>query len=220
MNSGLELADVNVTTSITYTSDNFEYCGAGCVAQLLGTGNAILQGSNFDDDDTSWITLGSITRANRLEISVMLKYGRIIINGPARVKLVASESVSSLYTNISANIAPIVLTQPLADSVFIGDPKTLIVEASGSPIPTYQWYRNTGSGAVLIAGAINATYVTPTTTLSGGTANNGDIYTCTITNSVGSVTTVPVTLSVTLHPDYLYIGTSALYLDSTPLTLN
>ena len=220
MNSGLILADENVTSSITFTTEPFEYCGAGCVAQLLGTGNAILQGSNFEKEDTSWITLGSITRANRLEISVMLKYGRIIINGPAKVRLVASESVSSLYTNVSSNIAPIILTQPLADSVFIGDTKTLTVEASGSPIPTYQWYRNTGSGAVLIAGATSATYITPATALSGGTANNGDIYTCTITNSVGSVTTAPIMLSVILHPDYLYIGTSALYIDSAPLTLN
>jgi hypothetical protein len=65
---------------------------------------------------------------------------------------------------------------------------TYAVSATGSPL-NYQWYEN----GKQIAGATSDIYTTPTTAFS----DTGSTFTVSISNSLGSVTSAPATLTVT-----------------------
>ncbi|HKS72143.1 MAG TPA: immunoglobulin domain-containing protein [Terriglobales bacterium] len=83
---------------------------------------------------------------------------------------------------------PSIQTQPLDQSVTIGQTATFSVVASGSAPLTYLWTKN----AVAISGAANATYTTPATVAS----DDGSQFQVSIRNSAGSVGSVIAHLSV------------------------
>lgn len=95
--------------------------------------------------------------------------------------------------------APSITTQPSNQSVTAGAAATFTTAASGSPAPTFQWQRNPGGVDTWadIASATAASYTTPATTVSGGSANNGDTYRAVATNASGSATSTAATLTVT-----------------------
>jgi hypothetical protein len=90
------------------------------------------------------------------------------------------------------NSGPVVGTQPESRAVDESQITTFSVTAGGSAPLAYQWKR---AGAN-ISGANSATYTIPPATL----ADHGVAYTCTITNSAGSVTSIPATLLVVAAP--------------------
>jgi hypothetical protein len=87
-------------------------------------------------------------------------------------------------TSVSASIA----VQPYGVTVAAGQSAIFTVTAAGSPTLTYQWQRN-GSD---ISGATNPSYTLPST----ASADNGAVFTVTVGNSIGSVTSSPATLVV------------------------
>jgi hypothetical protein len=95
----------------------------------------------------------------------------------------------------SAGSAPTISAQPSGATVTAGATATFSVTASGGTTPyTYQWRRN----GIAISGATASAYTTPATTLSGGTANNGDVYSVVVTDAgAASVTSSGATLTVT-----------------------
>jgi hypothetical protein len=84
--------------------------------------------------------------------------------------------------------APLIITQPANQTVQAGQTATFTVTATGAAPFTYQWYK----GGVLIAGADSSTYTTPATT----SADSGSIFTVTVANALGTVTSNPATLTV------------------------
>lgn len=98
----------------------------------------------------------------------------------------------------SGAVAPAVVTHPSNQSVVAGAVATFVASFSGSPAPTLQWQRNAAGGGswVNISGATSASYSTPVTTVSGGSANSTDQYRCVGTNGSGSATTNAATLTV------------------------
>jgi hypothetical protein len=101
----------------------------------------------------------------------------------------ATGSVTSNTATLTVNgIAPTISTQPINQTVTVGQTTTFTVVASGNPAPTYQWQK----GTVNIAGATSASHTTPATTI----ADNGTIYHCVVTNPTGSVTSSAATLTV------------------------
>lgn len=98
----------------------------------------------------------------------------------------------------SSGSAPSITSNPSNQSVSAGATATFTAAASGSPTPTYQWQRNPGGAGSWadISGAVAASYTTPATTVSGGSANNGDTYRCVATNTNGTATTTAATLTV------------------------
>jgi Immunoglobulin I-set domain len=86
-----------------------------------------------------------------------------------------------------AAVAPTVI-QPPNQTVMVGQTATFSVTATGTGPLTYQWYKN----GVAIGGATSSTYTTPPTT----TGDTGAIFTVTVTNSMGSATSGPATLTV------------------------
>src|SRR5271156_5790999 len=81
---------------------------------------------------------------------------------------------------------PLIITQPGNQTVKVGQTATFSVTATGTGPLTYQWYVN----GVPISGATSSTYTTPPTTAG----QSGSVYTVTVSNSVGSVTSNGATL--------------------------
>jgi len=105
-----------------------------------------------------------------------------------------TNSIGSVTSNSAAlivNSAPAITTQPLAQIATAGATVTLNVVAAGTPLPTYQWSRN-GSG---IPGATSASYV-----LASAQPGDAGNYSVSVTNSVGTVTSTTVALTVNTAP--------------------
>src|SRR5580698_5039356 len=89
-------------------------------------------------------------------------------------------------------LAPLIISQPGNQTVTVGQTATFSVAATGTGPLTYQWYVN----GVAISGANSSTYTTPPTT----SGQSGSVYTVTVSNSVGSVTSSGATLTVQVIP--------------------
>jgi hypothetical protein len=99
----------------------------------------------------------------------------------------ATLTVSAGSTTVNPN-APLIITQPANQTVAVGQTATFSVTATGSATLTYQWFK----GGVAISGATSSTYTTPAT-VSG---DSGSLFTVTVSNSLGTVTSNPATLTV------------------------
>ncbi len=89
-------------------------------------------------------------------------------------------------------VMPSITTQPTSQAVIAGQTATFSVMASGAAPLTYQWNKN---GAA-ISGATSTTYTTTPTS----TSDSGLQFTVVVSNSVGSVTSNPATLTVNGTP--------------------
>lgn len=141
-------------------------------------------------------------------------------NNTDRVRLAVDWSGGVVYstdvalTVVAGGTAPAITVQPSNQSVTVGSTAIFGVTASGSGTLTYQWQRQPsgGGGYTDISGATSSSYTTPATTITGGSANNGDTYRCVVTgdtappatSSVATLTVlqpVATTVSVTLTTD-------------------
>lgn len=105
---------------------------------------------------------------------------------------------SQVVTNLSAAptgtsgqpspSAPAISSQPANQTVALGQAASFKVTATGSGTLTYQWQKN----AVEIAGATSASYTTPATSA----ADSGADFTVVVSDSAGSTTSSPATLTV------------------------
>jgi hypothetical protein len=89
-------------------------------------------------------------------------------------------------------LAPTISTQPVNTTVTAGQTATFSVAATGTPAPTYQWYKN----GTLINGATNTSYTTPATTPN----DNGALFTVVVTSGTSTSTSNSVTLTVNAAP--------------------
>ncbi len=133
------------------------------------------------------LTINSLTTADVGSYSAaVIAPGGIISSNPATLTLAAA-------------VAPAIITQPVSVTVNSGGTAVFAVTATGTPAPTYQWQRSSGTpgagASVLIPGATS-----PTLVLSGTTGNNAALagnYSVVVSNGVGSaVTSSPATLTL------------------------
>ena len=114
-------------------------------------------------------------------------------NIPALVQAIAS--VSS---------APVILTQPVSQTVPPGQNATFSVTASGSPLPAYQWQLQTPGGATWSNLSNNTTYggaTTATLTMNSVTDTmSGNLFQCVISNTNGTATTAPPAALIVTYP--------------------
>ena len=110
-------------------------------------------------------------------------------DGTQRAPLNAMQIVALASGGTGGSVGPSITTQPMSETVAVGQTATFSVAASGTGPLSYQWQRNGAN----INGATGATYATPLTT----SADNGASFTVVVSNSAGSVTSNSATLTVT-----------------------
>ena len=115
---------------------------------------------------------------------------------PVRLNLVVNQ----------VNQAPTITTNPTEETVTAGQTASFTAAASGNPTPTVQWQVSTDGGSTFsnIAGATSTTLTVSNT----AAAQNGDEYQAVFSNSVGTATTSPATLTVDYAPTVMTNPTS------------
>ena len=112
----------------------------------------------------------------------------------AKFDVVVSNSVGSITSAMArltvnaAAVAPTITTQPVNQSVTVGQTAAFSVTATGTAPLTYQWQKNDTN----ISGATAASYTTPVTV----TTDNGAKFDVVVSNSAGSKASTMATLTV------------------------
>ncbi len=135
------------------------------------------------------VTGGSWNNTDRVRLAVDWSGGTVLSNDVA-------------LTVNAAGTAPSITTQPRNTSVTVGSTAGFTVAATGSGTLTYQWQREpaAGGGFTNISGAVSASYTTPATSISGGSANNGDKYRCVVTGDTSPPATSNQATLTVLQP--------------------
>jgi hypothetical protein len=94
--------------------------------------------------------------------------------------------------NNPAPVAPSITAQPASQAVTAGGTVSFTVAVMGTAPLSYQWQKN----SAVITGATSSSYTTPATTSS----DNGAQFTVVVSNTAGSVTSSPATLTVNAAP--------------------
>lgn len=107
-------------------------------------------------------------------------------------------SNGNLSYAVVINSAPTISVQPTNQNEVIPNTATFSVTASGTPAPTYQWQVSTNGGANWnnVTGGTGATTDTYTTGATSGPMS-GNLYRCVVTNTCGSSTSNPASLTLT-----------------------
>lgn len=121
--------------------------------------------------------------------------GELLLRSAERLRGVSLLSLSLLLAGCGASssvpaggIAPTISTQPANQAVTVGQPATFSVVANGTAPLSYQWQR----GITPIAGATTMSYTLNPTSAS----DNGAQFKVVVSNSAGSATSNPATLTV------------------------
>jgi DNA/RNA endonuclease G (NUC1) len=145
-----------------------------------------------------WRKAGVAIAGNATATTATLTLANAQAADVASYDVVVSNSVGSVTSTAAllavTPAAPSIATAPTAQTVTPGGTATLSVIASGSGPFTYQWRK----AGVAVTGNTSAT--TATLTLPSATAADSASYDVVITNSLGTVTSTAIALSVTVTP--------------------
>lgn len=103
---------------------------------------------------------------------------------------VGEYTLSGTYVGV-ADVAPLVTTEPVSQTVFPGAKVTFTVAVLSSTVPGYQW---TKDNLILVGQKKNTLMIS-----SAQVANQG-VYRCLVTNTIGTTPSEPVTLTVKYKP--------------------
>ncbi|MBI5766258.1 MAG: immunoglobulin domain-containing protein [Verrucomicrobia bacterium] len=126
---------------------------------------------------------------------------------PAPVSPPATTPTTPTTPPTTAASAPTITRQPQSQTLRVGDSLTLSLSVTASPAPTFQWQRNSAA----LAGATSDTFQ-----LAAVRVEDAGTYTCIVTNSAGSVTSSPATITVSVPPP---IVTAAPTISTPPASL-
>ena len=109
--------------------------------------------------------------------------------------------MSALVPSLApASPSPAILIQPVSLTIAPGQDAVFSLTATGSPLPSYQWQRETAgtsTWANLGNGSPYAGATSGTLTVSAATtAMSGDLFQCVVTNTNGTATSAPAALVV------------------------
>ncbi|MGD1211252.1 MAG: hypothetical protein ABR973_07850 [Candidatus Acidiferrales bacterium] len=167
-------APATATFSVTAT-------GTGSLSYQWYKNGAAISGATSASYTTPATTTG--TNGAGFTVTVTNNYG-------SATSTVAVLTVNPAATTNLSPVGPVLIGgQPQNQTVIAPASATFSATAIGTAPITYQWNKN----GTAISGATLATYTTPATT----SADNGEVFTVTVTNSVNSLTSPPATLAVT-----------------------
>jgi len=153
--------------------------GTNVTFTVVATGTAPLSyqwafnGTNIVGANSDQLTLTNVQPADAGSYSVVVSN--------------SVNSVTSIAATLTVNVPPTITQQPQSQTVLVGSTATFSVTATGTPTPTYQWRRNGTS----IPGATG-----PILVINNVQSTNASIYTVRVSNSAGTVTSDPATLTV------------------------
>jgi rhamnogalacturonan endolyase len=107
----------------------------------------------------------------------------------------------------SAETPPAIAMQPASQTVTVGDAVTFNVVATGDPAPTFQWQKDGAD----IPNATDATL-----TLGSATTENAGDYSVVVSNTAGSITSGPATLTVNKAYAGVTFGETRFVYDGSP----
>ena len=124
-------------------------------------------------------------------------------------------TATSNAATLKVDFAPTVTTSPTAQTVNAGSSVTFTAAAGGNPAATVQWQVSTDGGQTFsnIAGATSASY-----SFTTAAADNGKQFEAVFTNSVGTATSTPATLTVNFAPTVTTNPTSQVVSDGGTVT--
>lgn len=155
-------------TSVTITGTNF----SGATAVNFGATPA----ASFTVNSTTSITATSPAGTGSVNVQVTTGGGT------------SATGAGNQFTYASANVAPVITTQPVGGTVAPGQGITMSAAATGTPTPSVQWFYSEDNGVnfVPISTSLSFTLVSPTAKTV--------LMKVTFTNLAGSVTSDTVTL--------------------------
>lgn len=186
-------------------SDTSAVAGTAATLSITASGPDLsYQWQVSSDGGTTWTNVVGATQASYTTPPTTLadsgKRYRVVVSAAG----ISVNSSAVQLTVTAAVVAPTLAVQPAAQTATAPDAATFSVTVSGTT-PSYQWQRSTDGGTTWtnIAGATAVTYSTGATT----TAMNGERYRVVVSNSVGTVTSDAVVLTVNPTPVAAAIGT-------------
>jgi hypothetical protein len=187
---------VNTAPSITtQPSDQTVTAPAAATFHVTASGTTPLtyQWQKSIDDGTTWSNVGTNSTNYTTAATASGDDGtqfRVTVSNTAG-------SVTSSVVTLTVNIRPAITTQPINQTVNVGQTATFSVTASGTAPLSYQWQKKPSGGSFAdISGATSASYITPATTAADNVAQ----FVCVVTNVAGSVTSNAATLTVHAPP--------------------
>ena len=161
-------------------------------AAATGTPTLTVQWQISVDKGTTWITVAGLTSPTFSGMPTLFLNGwefrAVFTNG-------AGSATSAAATlTVLPDIAPVVTTQPISQSVPVGGTATFTAAATGTPTPTVQWQISVDRGStwITVAGLTSPTFSgMPTLFL------NGWEFRAVFTNGGGTAMTNAATLTVT-----------------------
>jgi hypothetical protein len=224
LSSGSATGYANLATTVRFNSSGMIdarngsiYSAASSIPYTAGTTYHFITDVNIAAKTFSaYVMIGSVQTAIAPNYPFRTETGPVTsLSNVGGFASVGSQTICNIAVSAVA-AAPVITTQPVSQSVMLGQTATFSVVAAGGGTLTYQWKKN----GTPITGATSSSYTTPATTAS----DNGSAFTVAVTDSTGStnssaatltVNTVATTLLLNLSPSVLSFGNVVVASSST-----
>ncbi len=145
---------------------------------LLNRGNAVFADVSevFRENAATGISVGDFNRDGLNDLLTLYSD-----------KVIVHRATKPIDLALFADVAPVITTQPAAQSATVGGAVELVATAAGAPLPTLQWRRN----GTAIPGATEAILRIPSAALA-----DAGSYTVVATNPAGSTTSAAAAVTV------------------------
>lgn len=153
--------------------------------------------NQYDISDTTFSTITNTVSSFTAPVGTAIVRYQAVFNQPA------SDGGSVYYDDLSltrtADSNPDIYVNPSGTNITVtGKNAYFNVVAVGNPAPSYQWYKD-GVALTNQAGRIFNAQNTPLVVINVGTNDAGN-YTVIVSNSAGTITSLPATMTVNFDP--------------------
>ena len=183
-------------TTDRLSNGRWGYAGPRTSRSSTGTSNATLAAPPPPTRNTNWGDYTGLAFQNGVMVPVWADNSNSTGDNPAGAGA-SFDLYTALVTVTPPPLAPTVTAAPVSTAAAVGTSYSFTATAGGAPAPTVQWQRSNDAG-VTWADVVAATSTTYSATAAAG--DDGARFRAVFTDSAGSVTTTPATLSVSMAP--------------------